>query len=37
MASCTETELPLAWEVRPGNDHDSKRMVSVLDRLLWKP
>ena len=37
MASCAETDLPLAWEVRPANDHDSRQLPAVLDRLPWKP
>ena len=37
MASCARTDLPLAWEVRSGNEHDMRRLPPLLDRLLWKP
>ena len=37
MASCARTDLPLAWEIRPGNEADAKRLPAVLDRLLWQP
>ena len=37
MASCTLTDLPLAWEVRPANNHDMRWLEPLIDRLRWLP
>ncbi|MCY4088449.1 MAG: transposase [Actinomycetia bacterium] len=33
MAACSQTDLPLAWDVRPANEGDSSVAPDILDRL----
>jgi hypothetical protein len=34
MAACATTGLPLAWEVRPGNDKEALAAIGLLDKTI---